>query len=295
MDKLANLNFNLGKMLGRNSAKKSLVFQSLLNGEDITLDVCSFEEVLPYSLLSIPISTITPHDNVWIASSMLSRIADVTNTLVVIEDEFPIGTISANEIIDGLQKRPTGEFFSENITKIMNADFYIDSRAVNIKGILDRMGKSQNPFSIIQNDKTSFSQFSIRQTLEIGALCKTDFGAGSFEKRRIASFKRDDTIKDVIERLKKEQSEFVMLEGEFSFVNHDIILEKLKELNNTQNENIVNLSASTLKAITPVLISEKSSISEICKIMINAKHPCVMTSDRLITPRDILDVLCKEG
>lgn len=295
MDKLANLNFNLGKMLGRNSAKKSLVFQSLLNGEDITLDICSFEEVLPYSLLSIPISTITPHDNVWIASSMLSRIGDVTNTLVVIEDEFPIGTISANEIIDGLQKRPTGEFFSESVTKIMNADFYIDSRTVNIKGILDRMGKSQNPFSIIQNDKTSFSQFSIRQTLEIGALCKTDFGAGSFEKRRIASFRRDDTINDVIERLKKEQSEFVMLEGEFSFVNHDIILEKLKELNNTQNENIVNLSASTLKAITPVLISEKSSISEICKIMINAKNPCVMTSDRLITPRDVLDVLCKEG
>lgn len=295
MDKLANLNFNLGKVLGRNSAKKSLVFQSLLNGEDITLDVCSFEEVLPYSLLSIPISTITPHDNVWIASSMLSRIADVTNTLVVIEDEFPIGTISTNEIIDGLQKRPTGEFFSENVTKIMNADFYIDSRTVNIKGILDRMGKSQNPFSIIQNDKTSFSQFSIRQTLEIGVLCKTDFNAGSFEKRRIASFKRDDSINDVIERLKKEQSEFVMLEGEFSFVNHNIILEKLKELNNTQNENIVNLSASTLKAITPVLISEKSSISEICKIMINAKHPCVMTSDRLITPRDVLDVLCKEG
>lgn len=295
MDKLANLNFNLGKMLGKNSIKKSLVFQSLLNGEDITLDVCSFEEVLPYSLLSIPISTIAPHDNIWIASSMLSRIADVTNTLVVIEDEFPIGTISTNEIIDGLQKKPTVEFFSESVTKIMNADFYIDSRTVNIKGILDRMYKSQNPFSIIQNDKTSFSQFSVRQTLEIGALCKTDFSAGSFEKRRIARFKRDDTINDVIEKLKKEQSEFVMLEDEFSFVNHDIILEKLKELNNTKNEDIVNLSASTLKVITPVLISEKSNISEICKIMINAKYPCVMTSDRLITPRDVLDVLCKEG
>lgn len=295
MDKLANLNFNLGKMLGKNSAKRSLVFQSLLNGEDITLDVCSFEEVLPYSLLSIPISTITPHDNVWIASSMLSRIADVTNTLVVIEDEFPIGTITATEIIDGLQKRPTSEFFSENITKIMNADFYIDSRTVNIKGILDRMCKSQNPFSIIQNDKTSFSQFSVRQTLEIGALCKTNFNAGSFEKRRISSFKRDDTIKDVVDRIKKEHSEFVMLEDEFSFVNYDVILEKLKELNNAQNENIVNLSASTLKTITPVLISEKSSISEICKIMINARHPCVMTPDRLITPSDVLDVLCREG
>ena len=142
MIELANLKINLGKMLGRNKPK-SLVFQSLLNGEDITLDVCSFEEVLPYSLLSIPISTITPHDNVWIASSMLSRVTDVTNNLVVIEDEFPIGTISAIEIMEGLQKNPTGVFFSENITKVMNPDFYIDSRTVNIAAILNRMGKSK--------------------------------------------------------------------------------------------------------------------------------------------------------
>lgn len=295
MDNLANLNFKLGKMLGRNSSKKALVFQSLLNGEDITLDVCSFEEILPYSLLSIPISTITPHDNIWIASSMLSRISDITNNLVVIEDEFPIGTISAREIIDGLQKRPVGEFFSENVTKVMNADFYIDSRTVNIREILTRMGKSKNPFTVIQNDKTSFSQFSMRQVLEIGALCKTGFDATSFGQKHIVSFKRDETIKDIVEKLKKEQNEFVMLEDEFSFVNYEIILEKLKELSNTQNENLLNLSASTLKAITPMLISDKLSISEICRIMLNARHTCVMTSDRLITPHDILDVICKEG
>ena len=292
MNKLANLNFNLGKKFGKNKTD-SLVFQSLLNGEDITLDVCSFEEVLPYSLLAIPISTITTHDNVWIASSMLSRISDVTNNLVVIEDEFPIGTISTFEIIDGLQKNPTSAFFSENITKIMNPDFYIDSPTVNISAILGRMGKSKNPFTVIQNDRTSFSQFSIRQALEIGALCKTNLNASSFEQKRIPRFSRDDTISDIIARLKKDQSEFALLENEYSFVNYDIILEKLKELHNTESDELLSLSASTLKTITPMLISEKQSLSEMCKIMLNAKSPCVMTKDRIITARDILDVLCK--
>ena len=293
---MTNLNFKLGKILGKNVSKATpLTFQSLLNGEDITLDVCSFEEVLPYSLLSIPVSTITPNDNVWIAASMLSRIADATNNLVVIDDEFPIGTVSAFEIIDGLQKRPTSEFFSEGVTKIMNADFYIDSRTVNIVNILNRMNKSKNPFTVIQNDRTNFSQFSIRQVLEIGALCKTDLEASSFAQKRIASFKRDDTIKDIIEKLKKEESRFVVLEDEFSFVNYDILLEKLKELNNAQNENLLSLSASTLKTITPTLISDKLTISEICKIMLNVRYPCVMTSDRIITPYDILDVICKEN
>ena len=280
-------------MLGKNKPK-SLVFQSLLNGEDITLDVCSFEEVLPYSLLSIPVSTITPHDNVWIASSMLSRIADVTNNLVVIEDEFPIGTISALEIIEGLQKNPTSSFFSENITKIMNPDFYIDSRTVNISAILNRMGKSKNPFSIVQNDKTSFSQFSVRQVLEIGALCKTNIGASSFAQKRTPRFSRDNTISDIIEKIRKDQTEFALLEDEFTFVNYDIILEKLKELNNTQNENLLSLSASTLKTITPMLISDKLSLAEICRIMLNAKYPCVMTQDKIITARDVLEVLCRE-
>jgi len=293
VNELANLKFNLGKMLGK-SKPKSLVFQSLLNGEDITLDVCSFEEVLPYSLLSIPVSTITPHDNVWIASSMLSRIADVTNNLVVVEDEFPIGTISTLEIIEGLQKNPTSSFFSENITKIMNPDFYIDSRTVNISAILDRMGKSKNPFSIIQNDKTSFSQFSVRQALEIGALCKTDIGASSFAQKRIPRFSRDNTISDIVEKIRKEQTEFALLEDEFTFVNYDMILEKLKELNNTQSEDLLNLSASTLKTITPMLISDKLSLAEICRIMLNVKHPCVMTQDKIITARDVLEVLCRE-
>lgn len=225
---------------------------------------------------------------------MLSRISDVTNNLVVIEDEFPIGTVSAFEIIDGLQKRPTSEFFSENILKVMNADFYIDSRTVNITGILNRMSKSKNPFTIIQNDRTNFSQFSIRQVLEIGALCRTSLEASTFKEKTVTSFKRDDTIKDIIEKLKKEENRFIVLEDEFSFVNYEILLEKLKELNNTQNENLLNLSASTLKTITPTLISDKLSLAEICKIMLNVRHPCVMTSNRIITPYDVLDVLCKE-
>lgn len=298
---LANLNFNrklgtFGRMLGKSSVKpkRPLVFQSLLNGEDITLDVCSFEEILPYSLLSIPVSTITPNDSVWIATSMLSRISDVTSNLVVIEDEFPIGAISALEIIDGLKKNPTQQFFEENVTKIMSADFYIDSRNVNVADILKRMNRNKNPFTIIENDKKNFSQFSIRQVLEIGALCKTDIMASAFGKKDIPTFKRDNKIRDVIEMLKQGENRLALLEGEISFVNCEILLEKIKELNTTQNENLLELSASTFKTITPTLISERLTLADICKIMLNSKYPCVMTSEQVITPYDILEVLCKE-
>jgi predicted transcriptional regulator len=269
-----------------------MVFQSLLSGQDLTLDVCTFEEVLPYSLMSIPISTITPSENVWIATSMLSRISDVTNNLVVMEDEFPIGTISSHEIIDGLQKNPTSQYFEESVTKIMNPDFHIDSRNVNLANVLKRMNKAKSPFTIIENDRTNFSQFSIKQVLEIGALCKDNFAASLFAKKQLPVFSRDDKISDIIKKL--EGQKLVVLEGNFSFVNHEVLLEKIKEFSKTQNENLLDLSASTLKIITPTLISDKLTIAEMCRIMNNLKNPCVMTSERIITPYDILEVLCKE-
>lgn len=295
MTVIANFRFgNLGKIL-KNSVKekKTIVFQSALTGEDLTLDMCSFEEILPYSLMSIPISTVTPNDNVWIATSMLSRIADVTNNLVVMEDEFPIGTISASEIFAGLQKQPTSQYFEESVTKIMNADFYIDSRNANIVNILKRINREKNPFTLIENDRTNFSQFSIKQVLEIGSLCRTDAVASDLPQKRLSVFRRDDKIRDVIEKLSNE-NRFVLLDGEFSFLSHESLLEKIKELNVTQIDNLLDISASTIKTITPTLISERLTVSEICKVMLNMKYPCVMTAEHLITPYDILDFLCKE-
>lgn len=298
--RLAKLNFNrklgaFGRILkSSGKSKEQLVFQSMLNGDDITLDLCTFEEVLPYSLLSIPISTITPNDNIWIATSMLSRISDITSNLVVIEDEFPIGTVSASKIISGLQKDPTASFFDKSITKIMNVDFYIESRDASVSGILKRMNRDRNTFTIIQNDKTNFSQFSIRQVLEIGALCKNNITASSFAEKQIPVYKREDRIKDVIEILSRNKNQLALLEGEISFVNCEILLEKMKELNTPHSQNLLELSASTFKTITPTLISERTTLADICKVMLNSKYPCVMTSDQVITPHDILEILCRE-
>lgn len=299
--KLTNLNFNnkikksWSKILNKNEKReRNLLFHSLLSGDDITLDVCSFEEVLPYSLLSVPISAITPNDSVWIAASMLSRMSDVTDNLVVVDDEFPIGTISPYEIMHGLRKNPSPHYLQENVTRIMNVDFYIDSRNINLIDVLSRMNRTKNPFTIIENGKQNFSQFSIRQVLEIGALCKTDITVEMFPKKKIPTFKKEDKIRNVLELLSENSNKLVLLENEVSFVSHKMVLDKIRDLNNTKNENILDLSASTFKTITPTLISEKLTLAEICKIMQSVENPYVMTSDCVITPYDILEVLCKE-
>lgn len=287
---------NFGKLLSKDSSKpkRSLVFQSLLNGEDISLNVCSFEEVLPYSLLSIPISTITTHDNIWIAAAMLARISDATNNLVVVEDGFPIGTIDARQIVSGLQKNPTSAYFEKSVSKIMSPDFYIDSRNVNISSILKRMNRTRNFFTVIENDRTNFSQFSIKQVLEVGSLCRSDITVNNIPKRRIPTFGRDDRIKDVIRRLEGDAIGISALKDDVAFISYEVLLEKIKEMNTPQNDKLLDFSASTLKTITPMLISEKLSLAEVCKVMLGSRYPYVMTQDQLITPEDIVDLICKE-
>jgi hypothetical protein len=63
-------------------------------------------------------------------------------------------------------------------------------------------------------------------------------------------------------------------------------------LNFLQNvDNFLDLTASVFKLPSPKLIPDKLTIPEVSKMMLYMKHPYVMTSDRIWTPRDILQVL----
>ncbi|MDX1371663.1 MAG: hypothetical protein R3321_04295, partial [Nitrososphaeraceae archaeon] len=164
---------NLDKILNKNSQSKTnqLQFQSINTGKNLELQECLFDDLLPRALVSTPISSIENTDNVWIASSMLSRVYDSTNNLVILEKEFPIGILGGKEILKGLLKNPTPYYFHDILVEeIMNRKFYLDTREAKLNKILEQMNKTKNEFTILQNSKHSFSSISIREILEVGAL-----------------------------------------------------------------------------------------------------------------------------
>ena len=126
---------NLNKILNKSSDTKDnqLLFQSINTGKNLELQECLFDDLLPISLSSSPISSIGSIDNVWIACSMLSRVSDTTNNLVVLEKEYPLGIIGAREILRGLLKNPTPYYFHDILAQeIMNRRFYLDTRNAKI-------------------------------------------------------------------------------------------------------------------------------------------------------------------
>ena len=287
---------NLNKILNKNSNTKEnqLQFQSINTGKNLELQECIFEDILPQTLVSSPISSIENTDNVWIACSMLSRVSDSTNNLVVVEKEFPLGILGGKEILRGLLNNPTPYYFHDILVEeIMNRRFYLDTRNVKLDKILEQMHKTKSEFTILQNSKQSFSAVSIREILEVGALCKSNFEISNLPDKKIKNFRRDDTVEDIIKSLIQDNTEFLLLENESLFIDSMTIIEKIAgDLNYLKNcNNFLDLNASIFKLERPRLIPNNLKISEICQTMLSMKHPYVMTSNHLFTPRSILEVL----
>jgi len=297
--KISNVwKINLNKILNNSLTPKNsqLQFQSIHTGKNLELQECLFDDLLPYSLISSPISSIGGTDNVWIACSMLSRVSDTTNNLVVLEKEYPLGIIGAREILKGLLKNPTLFYFQDIFSHdIMNRGFYLDNRNTKLDKLLKQMSKGKNEFIILQNSKHSFSSFSLREILEIGAICKTNIDASDIPEQKIKIFRRDDTIEDLIKSLIYDNTEVLLLENESLLIDPLTIIEKiagdLKYLKNCGN--FLDLNASIFQLERPKLIPNKLTLSEICQTMLYMKHPYIMTTNKLLSPKSILEFLSK--
>ena len=287
---------NLNKILNNNSKSKvnHLQFQSINTGKNLELQECLFDDLLPKTLVSSPISSIENTDNVWIACSMLSRVSDTTNNLVVLQTDFPLGILGGKEILKGLLKNPTPYYFHDVLVEeIMNRRFYLDTREAKLDKILEQMCKTKSEFTILQNSKQSFSAISIREILEVGSLCKSNFEISELPDKKITIFKRDDTVEDIIKSLILDNTEFLLLENEFLCIDSMTVIEKIVgDLNYLKNCNdFLDLNASIFKLERPKLIPNNLTLSEISQTMLSMKHPYVMTSNHLFTPRSILEVL----
>ena len=58
-------------------------------------------------------------------------------------------------------------------------------------------------------------------------------------------------------------------------------------------ENILELNASIFKLGSPKLIPENLAFTEICKLMLDMKFPYLITTKRIWTPHDVMEILSK--
>ena len=291
-DFLADLGKKLIDKIRNQDKKESILFSTSVQGKD--LNQCTVEEILPHLLVNSSMATIESKEKVWVAASMLVRfLTSFTNNLVVMESGTPIGMLGSREVLQCLHNNPTHNFFSEHyVNEIMSKELYTTSPKTRVFDLLRKMSQHGRDFALVQTTEGEFSTISARRLLEVGILCDTRIRVSDVPSKKIITFQREDNIEFIIMAMLNNNTDILVLEHTPFFVTPQIIFEKIAELNYLDGvDNFLDSKVSTLRMKSGLVISDTTTVPEMCKIMLSMRHTFVMTQNNVLTPWDIISTL----
>lgn len=286
-----NLKSKFNRSNNSTNYRENIIFSSSRNQKNLLLNECTIEDVLPHLLVHPSIATIDSKEKLWIATSMLVRFLETfTNNLVVVENDIPVGMLGGEEVIKEFTKIGDSSFFSDmTVQQVMNNDLCIIPQNTKVSDLLKKMYQMQRDFALVKNENEDYSTISARRLLEAGVLCNTKMKISDIPLKLIPTFNRDDTIDTIIKQMIQNETEVLILENTPQFINPQVIFEKIVELNYLKDiDNFFDLKATALNLKTGKIISENTTITDMCKIMLSMKYPFVMTSNNVLTPWDLI-------
>ncbi|HSF27815.1 MAG TPA: CBS domain-containing protein [Nitrosopumilaceae archaeon] len=258
----------------------------------------SLSDLLPDSLYKSPAVSIRLTDTVGDAATLLSHyLESFTDSLVVTKNEKPVGVIGGIELLDGVLKNPTSDFFDKtSINKIMNEKLTIITNQTILADLLKQWQETRRAFAIISNPFSGYSAISARKMLEIAIMYGGAMAISEIPKKRAVTFNNDYTARDIITSMFENKTRKLILENTSSFISDRIIIEKIvKELNHLHNiKGFLDMKASIFKLENAKAISENSSIQDASKIMYEMLSPYLMANDQVISPWDVVMSLKSE-
>ncbi|MBI5378300.1 MAG: CBS domain-containing protein, partial [Thaumarchaeota archaeon] len=188
----------------------------------------SLNDLLPDSLYKSPAVSIRLTDTVGEVATLLSHyLESFTDSLVVIKDERPIGVLGGIELLDGVLKNPTSDFFDNtSVGKMMNEKLTIITKQTKLSDLLKQWQETRRAFAIIPNQYSGYSAISARKILEIAIMYGNIMTVSEIPKKRIVTFNNSYTIRDVITSMFENKTRKLILEHTSSFINDRIIIEK---------------------------------------------------------------------
>lgn len=279
--------------------KKNDCHANILNYESgLPLMKSSLSDLLPDSLYKSPAVSIRLTDAIGDAATLLSHyLESFTDSLVVIKDERPVGVIGGIDLLDGVLKNPTSDFFDNTlVSKIMNEKLTIITKQTRLSDLLKQWQETRRAFAIIPNQYSGYSAISARKMLEIAIMYGDVITVSEIPKKRVVTFNNNYTVRDIITSMFENKTRKLILEHTSSFISDRIIIEKIvRALNHLHNiKGFLDMKASIFKLENAKAISEDSSIKEASKIMYDMLSPYLMVKDQVISPWDVVMSLKSE-
>ncbi len=252
----------------------------------------SLKDLLQSSLLSSPIVSVSTENFVTEATNLLPHhLESFTDSLVVIHEEKPVGLIGGIEILDGVLKKPTADFFEKTLIKdVMSKRLIMLSEGVTLSEVLNLWAQTGRAFAIIPNMYHGYSAISARRLLEVGMTCKTKLTVQDISKKKIITFRKDQTIKEIIESMFKNKTRKLILKDTSDFISDRIIIQKIsRDLNCLHDiHNFLEMRGDEFKLDKAKQVSDQTTLEEACEILYNMQSPYLLLSDGVVTPWDII-------
>lgn len=256
----------------------------------------SLNELLKSSLTSTPCVNVRKNAKVRVVAGMLVQYLETfTDSIVVRDGTKPLGVIGGREIIQGVYKNPSSDFFEMNqVESITDNRLSIVNSDTSLKDMISLWKEAGRAFAIINTNGDDYSVISARKLLEIGINSTSDFHISEFPKKKIVTYGKDASFGDVMKLMLQNKSRKIMQEGTNQFVNDRIIIETIEKFDFLLGrDKFLDIPISVVTLEEAKVVSDDLSLSEISKIMYDMSQPLIIYKDRVISPWDICMVLEK--
>ena len=250
----------------------------------------SLSELLENSLTSTPCANVRKNAKVRVVAGMLVQyLESFTDSVVVRDETTPIAVVGGREIIQGVYKNPTSDFFEQNFVEdIADNRLNIVTSDSTLKELISLWKNVRRAFAVINVGNDDYSVISAKKILEIGINFETDFHISEIPKKRIVSINHEATFGDAMKLMLENKSRKITVQGTNQFINDRIIIESIEKFNFLlDHDNFLDIPLSVVSLEDVIKVSENLSLSEISKIMYSNSHPLVVYEDSVITPWDI--------
>ena len=267
-----------------------------MTGSSSTVSNRPLGELLPNSLTSTPVVNVRKNAKVRVATGMLVQYLETFTDSIVVRDETkPIGVIGGREVIRGVYKNPTMDFFeTQTVEDITDKRLNIVTSDITLNKLISLWKDVGRAFAIVDLGNDDYSVISVKKLLEIGIGSTSEFHISEMPKKKMITCNKDSTFGDVMKLMLENKTRKILLEGTNQFINDRIIIETIEKFDYLVNtENFLEIPINVVSFEDAKVVTDDLSLSEISKIMYELSHPLVIHEDSPISPWDICMVLDK--
>jgi CBS domain-containing protein len=267
-----------------------------LTGSSSIISNQSLGELLQNSLTSTPCVNVRKDAKVKVGAGMLVQYLETfTDSVVVRDGTKPIGVIGGREIIRGVYKNPSSDFFEmKQVEEITDKRLNVVTVDTSVNKLISLWKEVGRAFAVIDMGNDDYSVISVKKLLEIGMNSTSEFHISEIPKKKIITFGKDATFGEIMKLMLENKTRKIVFEGTNQFINDRIIIETIEKFDYLLgNDNFLDIPVSVVSLEEAKVVSEDLSLSDISKMMYEMSQPLVIHENSVISPWDICNVLGK--